>query len=161
MSCKKTSEDVATFISNVKLLLQSLKEAAATNAKKVNSAIKSLSTSLRDEKDKFDSVRNILLADQVTLLSSITSRLDKLQVELAMENKIMDELACKNTLLKVHSIKLTQANKEIDYPKSERVVIKSCVSDVFAILSNLVNAHDLDLTLLVRNHLTEKLLPAL
>ena len=149
MSCRKTSEDVATFISDVKLLLESLKEAAATNAKKVNSAIKSLSTSLRDEKDKFDSVRNILLADQVTLLSSITSRLDKLQVELAMENKIMDELARKTTLLEVQSVKLTQMNKEIDSLKSERPVIKSCVSDVFAILSNLVNAHDSDLTLSV------------
>ncbi|KAL7587316.1 hypothetical protein Lser_V15G38228 [Lactuca serriola] len=59
-----------------------------------------------------------------------------------MENKIMDELARKTTLLEVQSVQLNRANKEIDYLKSEQVVIKCYVSDVFSILSNLVNAHD-------------------
>nr|KAJ0227884.1 hypothetical protein LSAT_V11C100043130 [Lactuca sativa] len=161
LSCKKASEGVATFISDAKLLLESLKEAPESNTNKFNIAIESLSTSLQAEEDKFDSVRTSLQADQATLLSSITSPLDKLQVDLAMENKIMDELARKTTLLEVQSIKLTQANKDIYSLNSERVVIKSCVPDVFAILSNLVNAHDLVLTLSVRNHLTEKLLLAL
>ncbi|KAL7586245.1 hypothetical protein Lser_V15G38227 [Lactuca serriola] len=56
LSCKKTSEDVATLISDAKLLLESLKKAAESNTNKVNTAIESLSNSLQAEKDKFDSM---------------------------------------------------------------------------------------------------------
>ncbi|XP_023741432.1 uncharacterized protein LOC111889514 [Lactuca sativa] len=56
LSCKKASEDVATLISDAKILLESLKEAIESNTNKVKNAIESLSNSLQAEKDKFDSV---------------------------------------------------------------------------------------------------------
>ncbi|XP_023730368.1 uncharacterized protein At4g04980-like [Lactuca sativa] len=148
-SCQKATKEVASLISDAKIFLEYLQGAVETNTNKVNNAIESLSKCLQAEKENFDSVRSSLQANQTTLLSSINNLLDKLQADLAMENKIMDELARKTTLLEVESIQLNQANKEIDSLKTERVVIKSCISDVFAILSNLVNAHDSILTLSV------------
>lgn len=95
------------------------------------------------------------------LQSSINSHLDKLQANLAMENKVMDELARQTTLLKTQSVKLSQAKNEMDELKSERVVVKSCVGDVNALLSNLIEAHDSVLTITIRRHLAENLRPAI
>lgn len=99
--------------------------------------------------------------DNASLLSSLNEHLTKLQADLAMENSLMDELALKTTQLKTKSLQLSQANNEVNHLRSEKVVVKSCVSDIHAILSNVPEAHDPILTISVRHHLANKLRPAL
>lgn len=141
--------------------MESLQAAAETNATKVNNTIDSLSKSLQAEKEKFDQVCSSLQTDHASLQTSIDSRLEKLQADLATENKIMDELARHTTLIKTQSVRLTQARREIDDLKSERVVMKSCVSDVHALQTNILDVHDSVLTITVWRHLAEKLQPTL
>lgn len=85
------------MIEDAKVFLDSLKGVAESNATKFNSAIDSLSNSLQGEQQKFEMVRDSLQVDQTTLLTSTSTRLDKLQNDLAMENKFMDQLALKTT----------------------------------------------------------------
>lgn len=71
----------------------------------------------------------------------------------------MDELAVKTEKMKVLNVKLSYANKQIDELKSEKVVIKSCVSDVNVDLYNLIETCESLLAVYVRQHLVEKLKP--
>lgn len=100
LSCKKATDEVATLISDSKVLLESLQATAETNTNKVDATIESLSKSLLVEKDKFDLVRKSLQTDHSTLKTSINSHLDKLQADLATENKIMAELVRNTTIVK-------------------------------------------------------------
>ena len=56
---------------------------------------------------------------------------------------------------------LKQEKKEIDELKSERTVMKSWVSDVNSLLSNLLEAHDPIFIITIRRHLADKLRPAI
>ena len=49
----------------------------------------------------------------------------------------------------------------MDNLRSEKAIVKSCVSDIHAILSNVLEAHDSIHNLYVRRHLVEKLGPTL
>ncbi|KAL7610248.1 hypothetical protein Lser_V15G14214 [Lactuca serriola] len=93
--------------------------------------------------------------------TTIEERLSKLQENLAAENSLMDALARKTTALKVKSIQLSNSQQEIESLRSEREVVKSCVSDVHSTISNILEAHDPILNYSVRRDLAEKLAPAL
>nr|KAJ0189358.1 hypothetical protein LSAT_V11C800443120 [Lactuca sativa] len=93
--------------------------------------------------------------------ASVSERLNELQGYLALESRVMDELALKTTQLKTQTLKLNQANKELEALRSERSVVKSSVGNVHSILLHLLEAYDSVLTILVRHHLAEKLRPAL
>ncbi|CAI9259338.1 unnamed protein product [Lactuca saligna] len=134
-SCKNASDNVAKIIEDAQTFHDSLKVATESNANKVNSAIDSLSKSLQGEQKKFEMVHDSLKAYQTTFLSSISSRLEKLQDDLALENKLRDELA----------LSTSQSN----------------VGVVHSILLHLFDAHDLVLTITTRRHLAEKLRLAL
>lgn len=54
-------------------------------------------------------------------------------------------------------MKLKQEKKEIDELKSKRTVMKSWVSDVNSLLSNLLEAHDPMLIITIRRHLADKI----
>lgn len=73
----------------------------------------------------------------------------------------MDDLTLRTTQLKTKNLKLNQANKEIDELKSEKAVMKTCVDDISALLTNLLEPHDSVLTISFRWHLAEKLCPTL
>ncbi|XP_023768812.1 uncharacterized protein LOC111917354 [Lactuca sativa] len=160
-SCKKATIEVADLIRDSKIFLESFKGHADSNAAKVNTTVDSLSNSLQEEKAKFDTGRSEIKDDHSSHITSVNAQLDKLHADLAMENKIMDELARKSTTIEVQNVQLAQPKKEIDTLKTERAVLRSCTGDVLPLLGNLVNAHDPILTLKIRNHLTTKLLPAI
>lgn len=67
------------------------------NATKMVAAVDSLSQSLQAETAKFDLVRSDIQIENHSLISSVNSSLEKLQADLAMENKLMDDLARKST----------------------------------------------------------------
>lgn len=64
------------------------------------------------------------------MTSSIVSKIEKLQADLATENAIMDKLSIKTEKVKVLSTKLSYATKHLDDLASEKAVIKSRVSDI-------------------------------
>ena len=90
---KKAASEVTDLVHDSKIFLESFRGHADTNATKVNASVDSLTKSLQEETTKFDSVRTALQDDHSSFLTSVASRLDKLQADLAMENRIMDELA--------------------------------------------------------------------
>lgn len=62
--------------------------------------------------------------------ASVVSKIEKLQADLAIENKIMDQLAQKTEKIKVLSTKLNYTNSHLDYLENERTIVKSCIYDV-------------------------------
>ena len=73
----------------------------------------------------------------------------------------MDQIAAHTTTVKVHQAKFDHVNKEIKDLQSERVVVKSCVGDVNAFLSNILDSHDPILTISIHKHLVEKFHPTI
>ena len=73
---------------------------------KANEVISSLGSTLKIEKAKLEEVRIGLQSDHAEFNSSISSKITKLQDDLAMESKIMDALAAKTEKVKVLTIKL-------------------------------------------------------
>lgn len=101
-----------------------------TNTAKANAVIISLGNTLRTEKDALENVHTSNQSDNSELNTSISSKIEKLQDDLAIESKIMDALASKTTRVKVLSAQLTNANLQIDEIKFEKADMKSCIADV-------------------------------
>nr|KAJ0213192.1 hypothetical protein LSAT_V11C400185240 [Lactuca sativa] len=95
------------------------------------------------------------------LHTKFDTRLTQLEAELAVENKIMDELDRRTSQLKLHNLKLQTATKDLEDLKSEQEVIRSSVDDIHSILLHLLDAHDSILTISIQRHLDEKLHPDL
>lgn len=55
---------------------------------------------------------------------TIVSMIEKIQADLAMENKIVDKQATKTKKVKVLNVQHASANNQIDELKSEKAVIK-------------------------------------
>lgn len=159
--CKKASADVAKVIRTTQIFLDSLKGHADTNADKIRESVESLSQSLKEEQQKFDDVRSSLKADNASLIGSVSSRLDSLHADISKESALKEEIARQASTIAVQQVQLAQSEKEISLLKTERVVFRSCANDVKDMLTNILGAHYLILTLTIRNHLTRKLLPTL
>ncbi|XP_023761201.1 uncharacterized protein LOC111909654 [Lactuca sativa] len=117
--CKQATAKVEKLISYAHVFLDSLQAAAQKNAQMVNASVDNLTSSLQTEKKHFEEARQVMETNYTKLQSSIHTHLDKLQANLAMENKVIDELALKTTKVKTQVLKLTQALKENDELNSE------------------------------------------
>ncbi|CAI9280389.1 unnamed protein product [Lactuca saligna] len=69
----------------------------------------------------------------------------------------MDALAVKTEKVRVLGFKLENAEKKVKDLLSERAVIRSCISDVTSLLSDIIKTRALMITITVRKHLAEKL----
>ncbi|CAI9288108.1 unnamed protein product [Lactuca saligna] len=76
-----------------------------------------------------------------------------------MERKIMDALAVKTEKVKVLTIILENAEKQVNDLLLEKVAMKSYITDVTGMLSDIVETKDSMITIMVRKHLAEKLRP--
>ncbi|XP_023734775.1 uncharacterized protein LOC111882635 [Lactuca sativa] len=159
--CKKATTDIAEVVRTTHIFLDSLKGHADTNVAKVRASVDSLSQTLQEEHTKFEDVCSSLKANNATLISSVSSKLDSMHAEIAKESALKEEIAKQASTIVVQQVQLTQAEKEISLLKTERTVFRSCANDVKDMLTNILGAHDPILTLSIRNHLTTKLLPAL
>ena len=92
---------------------------AEANVIKATEAVSKLSTSLKSERKKLEKLHSGISDDNTTFQSSISTRLTKFQDDLAIESKIMDELALCTTQVRTQTIKLKHARSEIDELKSE------------------------------------------
>lgn len=127
-----------------------LSTAAEANVVKVNEAILKLSTSLKSEREKLEKLCFGISDENTTFHSSISTWLNKFQDDLAVESKSMDKLALCIAQVHTQTLKLKQASSEIDELKSVRAVMKSCISNVKSLLSNLIEAHDPVLSIIIR-----------
>ncbi|KAL7594772.1 hypothetical protein Lser_V15G29628 [Lactuca serriola] len=160
-ACAAATEKVEKLFVDASSFLQSLQETVDSNEKKLDSLVNKLATLVASELDSFASLRQSLSDDNTSFKATIEERLTKLHEDLAAENSVMDALTRKTTALKVKSLQLFHSQKEVESLQSEREVISSCVSDVHAALSNIIEAHDPILNYSVRRTLAEKLAPAL
>lgn len=129
------------------------------NIAAANKVISSLSTSLKSERSKFQDICNGLKDDHDKFQSSITSQLSKLQEDLAMERKVMEALAIKTEKVKTLFIKLEEPEKQVHALLSEKAVMRSYITDVSALLLDLIEARNLMIPITMRKHLAEKLWP--
>lgn len=104
-------------------------------------------------------IRSQIQVDNSALNIAIENKIEKLQADLATDNNLMDKLAQKTKKVKVLSVKLNYANRHLHDLGSEKIVLKSCVSDVNLYLQNLIEIRDSLLIVSVRQHLTKKLKP--
>ncbi|KAL7614214.1 hypothetical protein Lser_V15G07192 [Lactuca serriola] len=160
-ACAAATEKVEKLFTDASSLLQSLQETAEVSKTKLDPIVNKLATSIASELTSFATLRQTLTDDNSGFKATIKERLTKLQEDLAAENSLMDALARKTTALKVKNLQLSNSQKEIQSLRSEREVISSCVSDVHAAISNILEAHDPILNYSVRRTLVEKLAPAL
>ncbi|KAL7609416.1 hypothetical protein Lser_V15G13555 [Lactuca serriola] len=160
-ACEAATEKVDKLFTDASSLLQSLQETAAATKTTLEPIVNQLATSVASELKLFASLRQTLSDDNSAFKTTIEESLSKLQEDLAAENSLMDALARKTTALKVKSIQLSTSQQEIESLRSEREIISSCVSDVHASISNILEAHDPILNYSVRRDLAEKLAPAL
>ncbi|KAL7594507.1 hypothetical protein Lser_V15G29088 [Lactuca serriola] len=160
-ACEAATEKVKKLFTDASSLLQSLQETAEATKTKLEPIVNQLATSIASELKSFPSLRQTLSDDNSAFKVTIEEILTKLQEDLAAENSLMDALARKTTALKVKSLQLSNSQKDIKSLRSERKVISSCVSDVHAAISNILEAHDSILNYSVRRDLAEKLAPAL
>ncbi|XP_023762192.1 cell wall protein DAN4-like [Lactuca sativa] len=148
--CKETTEKVDKLLSDVKTFMVDYQTSLESNTTKANQVISNLRTTLHNEKAALEKVRTGLQTDNTKFQTSITSKIEKLHEDLALENKIMDDLVVKTKKVKVLSVKLANANHHIDELKFKKAVMKSCIADVNAFLSNLIEMHDSQLMIFVR-----------
>ncbi|CAI9263909.1 unnamed protein product [Lactuca saligna] len=127
-----------------------------SNTTKANAVITSLGSTLRTEKDALEQVLTSIQSTNTEFQSSLSSKIEKLHEDFAMENKIMDDLAVKTEKVKVLYVKLNHANKRIEDLLSEKVVMKSCITGVNSLLLNIIETIDSLITITVRKHLAEK-----
>ncbi|CAI9283909.1 unnamed protein product [Lactuca saligna] len=136
-TCKEATKKVNKLINDDWSFMSAFQRSFDSNTTKSYEVISRLGSSLHTEKEKLKEVRTGLQIDNVELNSSITSKIVKLQDDLATESTIMDALTLKIEKLKVLNVKLENAEKKINELLSERAVVTSYVSAVNMLLSDL------------------------
>ena len=122
--CNETTENVDNLISNATSFMNNFQTSFESNTTKANEVIANLDSSLKVARAKLQKVRTGITTDHEEFKSSISSQISKLQDDLAMEIKIMDSLAIKTEKIKVLTIKLEQAEKQVQDLVTERAVMK-------------------------------------
>ena len=67
----------------------------------------------------------------------------------------MDALAVKIENVKVLTVKLENAEKQINDLLFKKAVMTSCIADVTALLSDIIATRDSMITIIVKKHLSE------
>ncbi|KAL7600948.1 hypothetical protein Lser_V15G23566 [Lactuca serriola] len=160
-ACEAATEKVDKLFSDASVLLKSLQESADATKTTLEPIVQQLAKFVSTELTSFATLCQNISDDNSALRASIDARLAKLQEDLAAENSLMDVLASKTTALKVKRTQLSNSQEQLEALRSEQEVIKTCVSDVHAALSNILEAHDPILNHSVRRTLAEKLSPAM
>ncbi|CAI9299962.1 unnamed protein product [Lactuca saligna] len=95
-----------------------------TNTMKANAIITNLGSTLRTEKDTLEQVRSSIQSANLEFQTSLSSNIDKHHEDLAMENKIMDELA-----VKIEKLSLQNERENKNKEKENLLMLKSQLGD--------------------------------
>nr|KAJ0199245.1 hypothetical protein LSAT_V11C600325250 [Lactuca sativa] len=159
--CKEATAKVDKLVSDAHLFLDSLQAAAAKNVATVNTSVETLQKTLQSKCSNLEAAHHAIEEANASLHAKVNERLTQLEADLAMENRIMNELDKRTAQLKLQQHKVCTANTDINDLKSERDVIRSFAADVQSILLHLIEASDPLITITVRRHLADKLRLAL
>ncbi|KAL7587827.1 hypothetical protein Lser_V15G41173 [Lactuca serriola] len=88
--CKKATTDIAEVVRTTQIFLDSLKGHADTNAAQVRASVDSLSQALKEEHLKFEDVCSSLKANNASLISLVSSKLDSMHAEIAKESALKE-----------------------------------------------------------------------
>ncbi|CAI9280548.1 unnamed protein product [Lactuca saligna] len=154
----------------VKSLLDTLTKEHSAKLENMNNAVDASTTVCKnttetvdklitDARAKLWEVHTGLKIDNDQFNSSISSQIFKLQDDLAMERKIMNALAVKTEKVKVLTVKLKNAEKQVNDLLSEKVTMKTCIAEIIGMLLDIIETRDLMITIMVKKHLAEKLSP--
>ncbi|CAH1417316.1 unnamed protein product [Lactuca virosa] len=126
-----------------------------TNTTSTNEALKSLGSLFKTEKTKLQEIRTGLQTDHESFQATISSQITQLKDELVKESNLKDSLALKSEEAKVLSTKLEASEKQVNDLLSERAVMRSCITDVTGMLSDIIETRDSMITITMRKHLAE------
>ncbi|XP_023739506.1 lisH domain-containing protein C1711.05-like [Lactuca sativa] len=90
--CKDTTAKVDKLIYEAHLFLDSLQAAAQKNSQTMNASVDNLQRSLQAKRSNFEAACQAIEAANATLHDDVNDRLTQLEAELAVENRIIDEL---------------------------------------------------------------------
>ncbi|CAI9265360.1 unnamed protein product [Lactuca saligna] len=124
------TEKVDKLIIDARELIEKFQSSFESSTATANELISILGSTLKIEKAKLEQLHTSIQTDRAELNSFISSKITKLQEDLATESKIMDALAIKTEKVKVLTVKLENAEKRVNDLLSEKPVMKSCIADV-------------------------------
>ncbi|XP_052621767.1 flocculation protein FLO11-like [Lactuca sativa] len=135
--CKDATEKVDKLVSEAHLFLDSLQAAAKKNAQIVNASLDTLQRLLQSERSNLEAARQVIEAANKSLHANVNDRLTQLEAELAVENRIMDELDRRTSQLKMQNYKLRTATTELNDLKYERRHLADKIGPTLDILSHI------------------------
>ncbi|CAI9284336.1 unnamed protein product [Lactuca saligna] len=103
--------------------------AAKKNAQTVNASMDNLQRSLQSERSNLKATCQAIEAANASLHANVNDRLTQLEAELAVENRIMDELDRRTSQLKMQNYKLRTASAELNDLKLEKEGNEASVSN--------------------------------
>ncbi|CAI9298424.1 unnamed protein product [Lactuca saligna] len=116
--CKQVTEKVKKLFSGAQTFISTIQTSAESNTSKANEVVMGLNNTLQNEKEALVQFHTGLQTDNTDFQTSISTKIVKLQEDLAVESNIMDELAAITMKVKVQATKIAQANKDIDELKN-------------------------------------------
>ncbi|CAI9266615.1 unnamed protein product [Lactuca saligna] len=123
--CNKMTKKGNKLISDATSFMNNFQTSFESNTTKPNESIANLGSSLKAEREKLQGIRTGITTDHEEFKYSISSQVSKHQDDLAMESKIIDSLAIKNEKVKVLTVELEQAEKQVQDLITEKAVMKS------------------------------------
>ncbi|CAI9290716.1 unnamed protein product [Lactuca saligna] len=113
----------------------------------------------KTEKAKLHEIRADLKTDHEYFQSNISSQVSQLKDTLATKSNLKASLSVKNEEASVLRAKLEASEKNVNDFLFERALMRSCITDVTSMLSNILETRDSMLTISVRKYLFEKVRP--
>lgn len=120
----ETTKKVEKLHHEVQSFMNDLRTSSDNNTTDMNKMIEGFHSSLKAEKEALSNIPADIKVDNAELHTTLSTMIEKLQEDLAIENKIMYELAQKTQKTKVLSVKLKNATTTIAQLEDERVLVK-------------------------------------
>ncbi|CAH1423775.1 unnamed protein product [Lactuca virosa] len=139
--------------------MENLQSTFNSNTTSANEALKSLGSLFKTEKTKLQEIRIGLKTDHESFQATISFQLSQLKDELVKESTLKDSLALKSEEAKVLSTKLKASEKQVLDLLSKKAVMRSCITYVTGMLSDIIETRDSMITITMHKHLAEKLRP--
>ncbi|CAI9274242.1 unnamed protein product [Lactuca saligna] len=149
--CKSTTEKVDKLIVETTTFMENYIPTYNNNTASANEAIQNLGAMFKTEKINLKKIRTGFQQDHTSFQTSFTSKITKLQDDLAMENKVMDALAKKTEKVKVLDQKLKHTEQYVKDLLFERAIVRSCITDVTSLLSDIIETRDLMISIMARD----------
>ncbi|CAH1453178.1 unnamed protein product [Lactuca virosa] len=125
----------------------------------VETSNKAVVDSAETEKTKLQELRTGLKSDHESFQATLSSQISQLKDELVKESTLKDSLTLKTEEAELLSTKLEASEKQVNDLLSERVVMRSSITDVTGLLSNIIETRDSMIPITMRKHLAEELKP--